>query len=402
MTFTPVLPKEFPTTRASYAYEGPLKKALAIADHYGFTVIPPLRIEKEDREHARKHGCPEHHAAVVRMAGLDERYRMDETLLWAYTYKIPYKNKLALRLDVIGDRESSAEGLLLKVVHAILREYGYKDTLLKIGSVGVRESFTSYTHAVQSFVRSHLADLNPDCREKVRENIFAPLSCRHDACILARDSAPQTLNFLSEQSKQHLKEVLEYLESFNMPYIVDPYLTGENEYTTKTVFRIGVPPVGAEEGDSTFSHTLAWGERYDQLSKKAGAKKTIPAIHASIDLSPRGSRERYTLLQKTSLPAAYVVQVGLPAKIQALLMHEMLRKTHIKVRVNLYKNSVSEQMDHARALGFPTLVIIGHKEVHDGTALVRHLLTNRQDTVPVRELPRYLKMTVTRRGRRTA
>jgi histidyl-tRNA synthetase len=59
--------------------------------------------------------------------------------------------------------------------------------------------------------------------------------------------------------------------------------------------------------------------------------------------------------------------------------------------VTLHKKSVIEQMEHAKQLGTPLLLIIGQKEVHDGTVLIRHIATNRQDVVPFSNLSTYLK-----------
>lgn len=390
-----------------YTYGGELKKAIDIADHYGFKLLNPLTIEKEDRDNAERHGCLHEQAALMRMVNADESYKGLETLLFAHTHKVPYKNKLELHLDVVGDRESSAEGLLFQATKEILREYGHRETLVAVNSMGARETTSSFTQAVNGFLRGRLGDLDPECRDAIRKSAFAPLRCSHAACIDVRASAPQSLNYLSEQSKQHFKEVLEYLESLEMPYVIDPSLVGSEHYTTRTVFAIGIPHAPAAELetadtpakepalDSTqqrqFSRVLAWGERLDQLSKKLGAKKPIPAVHVTIDLNTTSTKERYSSASAGVAPRAYVVQIGFPAKIQTLRMNEDLRKARIRVSVTLHKQSVTEQMDHARMIGVPYIVIIGQKEVKDGAALIRHVNTNHQETVPFSNLPLYLK-----------
>ncbi len=379
-------------TEPSYDYRGELKKAIEIADHYGFKLTPAVHIEREDREHAERLGCTCEHAAFMRMMMKDERFKNAETHLVAHTRKVPYKNKLELRLEVLGDRDSSAEALLLQATNSILKEYGYKDVLVALNSVGGRESVVSFSQALHSFVRSHLSELHPDCRDAVRRNIYAPLRCDHDVCRAIREEAPQTLSYLTDQSKQHFKEVLEYLESFDIPYVIDPTLVGNEHYTTRTIFSVGVPPVGENAAPTQFSQLLAWGERYDGLAKKTGGKKLLPAVHVTIDLNTKTPKERFVAIAKhPPVPAAYVVHIGLPAKIRTLLINETLRKAHIRVTVTLHKKSVIEQMEHAKSLGTPLLLIIGQKEVHDGTVLIRHIATNKQDVVSFNNLPHYLK-----------
>ncbi|MBP9771872.1 MAG: hypothetical protein KBD16_03040 [Candidatus Pacebacteria bacterium] len=375
-----------------YGYSGELKKAIDIADHYGFRLVGPLRIEKEDRDHAEKHGCPHEHAACMRMMMHDDRFKSADTHLIMHTRKVPYKNKLELRLEVLGDHESSAEALLLQATNAILNEYGHHDFMVALNSVGGRESTVSFSQAMHSYLRPRMNNLHPECKDAIRKSIFAPLRCSHDVCKTLRDEAPQSLNFLSDQSKQHFREVLEYLESFEIPYVIDPTLIGNENYTTRTIFSIGVPSTAESALPHEFSHILAWGERYDQLSKKAGAKKIIPAVHVTIDIGTKSTRERLTPLTKNpATPTAYVVHVGMPAKIKTLLVNESLRKAHIRVSVTLHKKSVGEQMEHAKTIGVPLLLIIGQKEVRDGTVLIRHVATNKQDVVAFGNLPSYLR-----------
>lgn len=375
-----------------YDYRGELKKAIEVAGHYGFRLVGPVRLEKEDRVRAEHYGCSCEHAALMRMMLHDERFKSAETHLIAHTRKVPYKNKLELRLEVLGDRESSAEALLLQATNAILKEYGYKDVLVALNSVGGRESVVSFSQAMHSFLRTRLNALHPECRDAVRKSIYAPLTCNHDACRGLRDEAPQTLSFLTDQSKQHFREVLEYLESFDIPYVIDPTLLGSEHYTTRTIFNVGVPPVTDSALPTEFSQLLAWGERYDQLSKRFGAKKTVGAAQVTIDLNVKTPKERFVPMTGTvPPPAAYVVHVGLPAKIRTLLINETLRKARIRVTVTLHKKSVIEQMEHAKSLGTPLLLIIGQKEVHDGTVLIRHIATNKQDVVPFSNLSAYLK-----------
>lgn len=378
----------------SCGYTGELKRAIDIAQHYGFRLVGPLDIDKIDREHAERFGCPHEHAAMMRLAERDALAREGETFLFAHTRKVPYKNKLQLRLEVVGDRESSAEGLLLQATHAILREHGHTNTLTAVNSVGARETAAGFPQAIASFFRSRLATLHPECRDAVRTSSFAPLRCSHPACIEARAEAPQSINFLSEPSRHHFKEVLEYLEHLDLPYVIDPLLVGNEHYTTRTVFAVGIPPEEVSEdapSANSFSRLLAWGDRYDHLSKKLGHKKITPAAQVTIDLDTNSTKEKFIQAQTHKAPHAYLVQIGLPAKIKALYIHEALRQARLNVSITLHKKSVTEQMEHAQNLGIPLLVIIGQREVTDGTALIRHLHTNEQYTVPFSKLSKHLQ-----------
>ncbi len=374
-----------------YGYEGNLKKAIDVADFYGFKLVNPLSIEKEDRAHEKRHRCPAQHVAALRSFITDEVHRGGAVRV-AHTRRVPYKKDIELRLEIIGDRESSAEGLLFQTAQSILNEYGHKNITASINSIGARESVAVFTQALANYFRPRLGDLETSCREAFKESTFAPMRCRHQKCMDARAEAPQSLNYLSEPSRRHFKEVLEYLESLGIAYTVDPTHVGSEHYSSKTIFSFG------NSTDDTPAETpLVYGERYDHLAKKLGMRKSIPALQATFFFDTESPREKITLLKRAPREASvYLIQVGLQAKIRTLLVGEDLRKAHIRVATTLHKNSVCEQMDEARGLGVPFVVIIGQREVCEGTALVRHILTNQQETIPLSQLSLYLKDRVRR------
>lgn len=374
-----------------YGYTGNLKKAIDVADFYGFKLTSPLTIEKEDRAHEKRHHCPAQHIAALRSFITDEVHR-GGTVRLAHTRRVPYKKDIELRLEIIGDKESSAEGLLFQTAQSILNEYGHKNITASINSIGARESVALFTQALANYFRPRLGDLETPCREAFKENTFAPMHCKHQKCIDARADAPQSLNYLSEPSRRHFKEVLEYLESLGISYTVDPTHVGSEHYSSRTIFSF------ADALNDTLAETpLVFGERYDHLAKKLGMRKSIPALQATFFFNTESPREKITVLKRAPREASvYLIQVGLQAKIRALIVGEDLRRAHIRVTTTLHKNSVCEQMDEARGLGVPFVVIIGQREVCEGTALVRHITTNQQQTVPLSQLSVYLKDRVRR------
>ncbi len=374
----------------SYSYDGELKKALEIAEAYGFKVIPPLKIESEERAFAEEYNCPEHHIASLRHA--DERLQQfpEDVVRIAHTRKVPYKNKLELRLEIIGDKESSAEGLLFQTARAILEEYGHHEPTVTINSVGGKESVGPFSQAVTQHFRGHLANLHPDCRTSFKKSVFAPFRCSHKECMEARAEAPHSLNFLTEQSKQHFTEVLEYLESFDLPYTVNPHMVGNEHYTTRTLFVFDVPTKKRSDDEEESTH-IAWGERYDSLSKKIGMKKITPAVNLTLDLQTKSTKEAFKERQRHPVISIHVVHAGRPAKMRVLKLAEILRGSQIRASMQLHKNSITEQLERAKVTGAPLLLIVGQKEVLDGTVMVRQTATSCQESIPVTRLVGYLK-----------
>ena len=93
------------------------------------------------------------------------------------------------------------------------------------------------------------------------------------------------------------------------------------------------------------------------------------------------------------LPKAkfYLIQLGREAKIKTLHLIEMLRRERIPVYHFLGKDKLSAQLQGAESLHVGYLIILGHKEALEGTATVRNMQTRAQDTIPLANLPNYLK-----------
>ena len=80
---------------------------------------------------------------------------------------------------------------------------------------------------------------------------------------------------------QYFKQIIEYLESINMPYIIDDTLVGNVHSGSHTIFQIcEVTP----DSDTNNRRVLAKGERSFDFSQKNKFSK-ISFLHASISIN---------------------------------------------------------------------------------------------------------------------
>lgn len=97
------------------------------------------------------------------------------------------------------------------------------------------------------------------------------LDCKEDKCIQLTAHAPQSLDYLDEESRNHFKRLLEYLDELELPYTINTRLVRGLDYYTKTVFEIWSTD---KEGKK---YSLGGGGRYDGLIQSLGGEAT-PAI----------------------------------------------------------------------------------------------------------------------------
>jgi histidyl-tRNA synthetase len=91
------------------------------------------------------------------------------------------------------------------------------------------------------------------------------------------------------------------------------------------------------------------------------------------------------------LPSIYFAHLGPEARRRTLSVLESLRRAEIPVHQSLLYDRIGEQMTRAKELAVPYVLIMGYKEAMENTILVREVVTNSQEAVPLDDLTNYLR-----------
>ncbi len=290
-------------------------------------------------------------------------------------------------LEILGNSKSIAEATLIQTAKAILNEEGYENIGIEINSIGDRESINKFTRDLTNHYKKNVNDMHAECRQLLKRDPFELLSCQNDKCKKINDSAPKSMDFLSEQSRVHFQEVLEYLESLGIPYRINNGLIGNRKYCTETIFTI--IDLNYDKKPKS-QRVLAVGVRYDGLSKKVGIKKEIQGVGISILI--KGSKAELRKEVKTfKRPFASFVQLGFESKLLSLGVIESLRKVKIPLLLSLAKDRLGAQVSMVERKNIPYSIIMGKKEAMEKSAIVRDMDTHAQEIVQLSELPKYMK-----------
>lgn len=287
-----------------------------------------------------------------------------------------------LSLDVFGLSGSAAEALLLRTTVSVLEEAGFENLLIELNCIGDKESFAEFEKHIGAYVRKNINVMPASVRKAVKKDVFSIYQGGSKDAEELAEQAPKSLSFLGESMRTYFKEVLEYTESFGVPYILNHRLIGIPGITTGSVFQI-------RDGDSKESAIIAQGMRYSKLSKKAGFKKELPSVGVSI--SWKKSFDSKRKIKKLPKYKFYLVQLGFEAKLRSLNIIESLRRGKISVAHSLSKDKLGSQLSQAENMRVPYVIIVGHKEALDGVVVVRDMNTRVQEVVPIHELAQYIK-----------
>lgn len=373
---------------------GEFDRTLMVASHYGFlpmqgpSVIPQdIDITSDCEEHP--HYKASEKAAFIRT--YMEHGLSEDSHPLALAYKIPNRNRnsKSYALELVGYPSGVAEAMLLRAGLSILLDRGHKEMVVDINCIGDKESVINYEKELQSYVRRTGDNLSPELKKELKKDAFNLIHSSSPELEEMRKSAPNSLSFLSAQSRTYFKEVLEYVEALDVEFRLAPHLVGNKNYCSHTIFAIRD---SVEEG----GEPLAVGYSYSRLARRFGFKKDMPLSGITIfpeapsekqKKSPTGGR----VYKKIPRSKFYLVQLGKEAKMRSLPVIELLRREKIPIYHFLGKDKIASQFAAAESLGVPYILIMGQREALENSVIVRNVSTRAQETVLVRDLPGFLK-----------
>ena len=295
---------------------------------------------------------------------------------------------MSLELHIMGPSSAIAEALLVVVANAITEESGIKERVLSVNNIGSSDSSNRFVRDVGLYLRKHIESISPTLRPRAATDPLGTLVQLIERGHPAAPRAPQAMEYLTEEERRKFWELLEYLETFGLPYELNAHILGSRDCWSHSLFEISTT-----DTESGARIPVAFGGRYDPLASRF-ARTPASAAMVSITCEVRGKtripREKRAP-QNEAQPAIYFAHLGGEARRRALSVMENLRRAAIPVHQGLWHERIAEQMNTARELSVPYILIMGHKEAMEGTILVREVATNSQDAIPLPELPNYLK-----------
>lgn len=395
-----------------------LKKAESLLEDYGFEKIstPILEtselfsrsvgeatdiVEKETYSFKTKGGDeltlrPEGTAPVIRAYlenGLHVRphpiklYYVEPMFRHDQPQQGRYRQFHQLGVETIGDSSEAVDAELLFLGYKLLESLGLKGYTIHVNSIGDANCRPAYIRALKDYYKSKVKKICPQCKVRMKDNILRVLDCNEEVCKEVIKEAPQMMDFLDEECKNHFKHVLEFLDEAKIPYMLNPYLVRGLDYYTRTVFEF------LPEENITSQSTLIAGGRYDRLVDLLGGPKT-PAAGWAMGL------ERIVLALKEKnvnvpdigpKPKVFLSQLGEVAKRRSLLLYEEIRKAGIEIKSSLGRDSIKAQLRIANRLGVKFALIFGQKEALDSTVILREMDAGVQETIPLEKIVDELK-----------
>lgn len=247
---------------------------------------------------------------------------------------------------------------------------------LEINSLGSDEARNSYRNILIEYFTEHQDQLDEDSKRRLHKNPLRILDTKNPSMKELVANAPDLLDYLDDESKEHFDGLKQRLDSMGIPYQVNSRLVRGIDYYNRTVFEWITEDLGSQG-------TICAGGRYDGLVKQIGGRET-PACGFGIGLD-----RLQLLLEEKNIeipnhhPHAYFVLLGDQAELSGLKLAEEIRNKHpaLRLLVNGGSGSFKSQLKRADKSNASYALILGENEAEAGEVTIKPLLEDLQKEV---------------------
>ncbi len=286
-------------------------------------------------------------------------------------------------LEALGSDDPILDAQLILIIDRFFKELGLNVTF-KINSLGTVETRREYVMELVSYFKQFRKKLSEVDKKRLTKNPLRLLDSKEEGMAELKVDAPQIVDWLDDDSKQHFMKVIEYLDDAEVTYELDPFLVRGLDYYNRTVFEI----VLTGDDDSLSQNSLGGGGRYDDLVPQLGGREGVGAVGAAIGIERvvLALKEAGLEMPKQRQVDVFFCQLGDAARRKGLMIFEEFRKANISIAEAFGKGSLKAQLEAADKQAARIALILGQKEVLDETIIVRDMDSGAQEIVDVRKV----------------
>jgi len=296
-----------------------------------------------------------------------------------------YRQHHQFGCEALGDADPVLDAEVIDLAQRFLLSLGLPEFPIQLNSIGCKVCQPKYIEALKQHYSEYIARLCPDCKARLARNPLRLLDCKRASCQKIAETAPKIADYLCGDCQAHFQDVQQYLQALDIRFQLNYRLVRGLDYYTRTVFEVQSQ---AEKAQSA----LVGGGRYDDLIEQLGGKPTPAVGFASgierIILTLKGRKINPPGLLK---PIAFIAYLGKEAKTEAAKLASQLRNAGIAVILATGDKSLKSQLRQANSLGTNYTIIIGEREVKIHSVVLRDMITNKQETLPVTEIAKALE-----------
>lgn len=296
-----------------------------------------------------------------------------------------YRQSHQFDLEVFGSDDPGADFLVILMAYNFFKELQL-NVQIQINNIGCGECRQQYIEDLKKYYKGKKSKLCSECGKRLNKNPLRLLDCKEEKCQELKEDAPPVIDYLCDSCRDNFTKVLEYMDELDIPYNLNPQLVRGLDYYNGTVFEVW----SADENNevSPDDPSLGGGGRYDGLVEYMGGRPT-PACGMGIGVERTITKIKslgIPLKKENSKRLIYLAHLGEQPKRCIFRLFEELRKSGYTVRQSFAKETLKSQLEDADRMGAEFALILGQKELNDGTILFRDMESGNQEIVDYKKI----------------
>jgi histidyl-tRNA synthetase len=257
-----------------------------------------------------------------------------------------------------------------------------------VNSIGDPVCRPAYRERLVAHLEPHEAELDEDCRTRLRTNPMRVFDCKVDGSKAFVLDAPTISDHLCEACAAHFAAVRDGLDAAGIAFTHDPRLVRGLDYYTRTAFEFVSGALSPAQA------TVCGGGRYDGLAEVLGGPPT-PGVGFALGLDRMlaAMREEGIDLPAERGIACFVVALGDQAARAAARLVDDLRLAGIPATRAFEDRPLKAQLRMADRAGATYAGILGEREVASEVVTLRRLSDGEQEEVPLADVVNWFART---------
>ena len=346
---------------------------------------------------------PEFTASIARLATTALKNEPKPFRLFSvgtvYRYDEPqrgrYREFWQSNFELMGSAKPEADAEVVLLTNNLMKLLGLHGYAFKIGHIGVIRGILSQDGIDEKTQNAILQRMDKKDYDEARKLVESE-KCRAKlkGLIAVRgndwlDVVEQLQSYVVGYEKakaavENLAEVLKLLaESTDLTLAVEPAFARGLEYYTGIIFEIYIPGLDI---------ALGGGGRYDKLIEAFGGEPT-PAVGCAhgIDRIAIALQTQKTALSAKAEKKVAVLPIAETMKSEALKIAQQLRVAGVRVEFEVMGRKMAKALEDADKRKIDFAVIVGERELKEGTVVLKDLANRQQSTIAIDKLVEKIK-----------
>ncbi|ACV79684.1 histidine--tRNA ligase [Nakamurella multipartita] len=289
-----------------------------------------------------------------------------------------YRQLQQVGVEAIGSDDPALDAEVIAIADEGFRDVGLSQFRLDLTSLGDAVCRPAYRERLIAFLDG--LDLDEPTRERARLNPLRVLDDKRPAMQEQLAGAPLMLDHLCDACREHFDRVRQVLDALSVPYELNPRMVRGLDYYTRTTFEFVHPLLGAQSG-------MGGGGRYDGLMAELGGQSLSGiGFGLGVDRTLLAAQAEGLTVGHPARCEIFGVPMGPDSSLRLATLAGELRRAGYRVDMAYGGRALKTAMKMADASGAALALVLGDREIVDGTVVVRDLRSGEQNAYPMGDL----------------